>query len=252
MKNKFYYFYSNLKLYVQGNIFKTILSLLISLVFFSCLGIGYPYIFTHDILKIFTDIIFCLFTFLILFLNSLNTYLIFQKNDYFILRFKSKKRFFSEFLKQVFINNLLILLLEIILVFIGCILLLFVAYKSQTIDLFYNISMSLYLPFFLFRNIILYLLISLIFSCSFFLLNPTYTTVLFSVFIAYFFTDNYIFSTSQLSRFSVSFSLSSYFDLFQYSTFINEVFSSCLMVVILGFILILLFKSLRYSKDIGY
>ncbi|MBE6147556.1 MAG: hypothetical protein E7168_04410 [Firmicutes bacterium] len=128
----------------------------------------------------------------------------------------------------------------------------FVAYKSQTIDLFYNISMSLYLPFFLFRNIILYLLISLIFSCSFFLLNPTYTTVLFSVFIAYFFTDNYIFSTSQLSRFSVSFSLSSYFDLFQYSTFINEVFSSCLMVVILGFILILLFKSLRYSKDIGY
>lgn len=182
--------------------------------------------------------IFNIFMFALLFLNTLNTCSIFNKEfSFYIIRLNTKKKYVYELLKTVLSVNLLLLVLFFLIFFI--ILNLF---KLGNIEIHtfqnYSISNLSYVVFYLFRYICFAMIICLISVILFINFKEKLTLLLDSIFLIGFMLIRLDIGIRNIVPFLPWY----YFSGVEYASFINEVCYSLLYLLVMEFIFILCYK----------
>lgn len=160
LKNSFKYTYEIYKqsLNTQKFLFIFLLSLILSIYGILAMAFGYDYI--TGFLNIIYGGIFIACLLLIILLNTINTYELFENNSFYIIRFSSKKKYLIELIKSICFSNLCVLMLNIIFILIG--LNLFCMNEGISIMKNYNIPNLLYLVYSIIKLVIITQLISII------------------------------------------------------------------------------------------
>lgn len=188
--------------------------------------------------------IFNLFTFLILFLNTLNTCTIFNKEfSNYIIRLKSRKKYVNEMLKITTLLNIFFFILLFILYFM-----LLNIFKLNNIHITafqtYDINNLIYLLFYLFRYVIYGLLIMMVTTLIYINLKEKITLIASSIFLLGFLDVK--FSSTVVK--SLILKPWSYFSNVIYSSFFSEVKFSLLYFLILLLIMIVFYILTKKNK----
>lgn len=185
--------------------------------------------------------IFNLFTFVTIILNSINVCNILKKDfGFYLIRLKNKK----EYIKSLIRINILMYLFHMLILFLLVLAFLLLTGRNFNIIKYdnYNISNLFYTCFYLFRYLLLGLLISIIMTLLYIYINEKITIVIQTFFLAFFFLYDSVIKISTTTYQIVSLFIWSYFTKFDYPSFKIEVISSCLMTIsLLGIISILYF-----------
>ncbi len=176
--------------------------------------------------------IFNMFMFAILFLNTLNTCIIFNKEfTFYTLRLKSKRRYINELLTNVFLMHLYHLILFFMLYFIVIFII-----RQGTISIHdyqnYSVSNLAYVVFYLLRYVILSLLLNLFTTLMYIYFKKT-TTLFNFIFIACFM----LVKTSIEIKNQFNIYVWSYFSNVVYESFSLELSYSAIYIFSLLFIL---------------
>lgn len=143
---------------------------------YGVLALGFMDDYITGFLNVFTGSIYVAGILLILLLNTSNLFGIFESNQFYIIRFKTRKQYLIELVKTVLFSNLCTLLLNIILVVIG--LNIFNKYDSTVTVMGYNFSPWIYITYMIIKFIILSSIISIITVFLFKILNKRIVIIL--------------------------------------------------------------------------
>lgn len=238
VKSKLLKQYHLLNYIVSSGKFKLIFFLTIVLCFYGTISItSLEDTYIDTALISFRFYIFNLFTFLILFLNTLNTCVIFNKEfSNYIIRLKSKKKYVNEMLKTTFLLNVFFFILLFILYFI-----LLSMFKLSNIQITpfqnYDISNLIYLLFYLFRYTIYGLLIMMMTTIIYINFKEKITLITSSIFLLGFLEVKFAATIGN----SLILKPWTYFSSVMYSSFFSEVKFSLLYLLLLIFIVVILY-----------
>lgn len=251
MKNKMKYEFENFKYMISSEIFKLILLFIIIATlygtFYLTLGSGY----VSGFLTMISNGYYNMLIFIIILLNTINLYKIFEKNNLYIIRFKTKKEYLKKLISNTLFSNGLILLLIYIFAIIG--LNVFCS-SSSGIGVIekYNMINWIYLIFYIIRSFVLIqiisviniLLLKIIDSKLLLLLN----FLLYGIIISYPYAANIEINTA----FNIPLFIGEYFTLYKYEYFTLELLCSTLYIGLLILIIGLLFNVVeRFMKQVG-
>ena len=249
MKNNFKYILEFYKQSVSTQKFILIFLLSIVLSIFGILQVAFGYNYSVGFIRILTFGIYIIGLLLIILLNTKNTYDIFENNNFFIMRFSSKKKYLIELLKTVCFSNFCTILLNLLLLMIG----LNLFNHNQTVPKFeiYTLQSNYYIIYIVIKLIILILVISII---NVLLLKKFNNLIVISLnFVLYVliagFSKSHILiqSIKQIPLF-----IGDYFVINFYNSFIFEICIFLLYISIV-YIIIYFFKKivLKTMKDVG-
>lgn len=160
MKNKIKYIYEIYKKTVNTSNFILLFCLSILGAFFGVFGCAFGEIYLNGFFYIFWNDNYVTFILLLLLLNMINVYTLFNKNDYFIIRIKNKKQYLEQLLLITCFSSLVLVVVNIMLVII------FLNIFNTNLPLYevknYHMNAWIYAVFVIIKFIILTQLISLI------------------------------------------------------------------------------------------
>lgn len=195
--------------------------------------------FFGNLFSSFSDSLSIIFVFCFIFFTTNKILNIFKENEFILLRYPKKIDYYklciSNSLKSSALYYLIYILVNVIFVFLVS------KNIGMTIYPFYNISSSLYLLFYLIRKFIIIYLISLIsvFIIQFFNNKIKYIVPLIFASILFLSPTFYDFKIDSILKFQFNFA--SYFNYYEYSNFIFEIFMSSLYVMLLvGFLILVI------------
>ncbi|MCM1370967.1 MAG: hypothetical protein NC181_03655 [Clostridium sp.] len=194
--------------------------------------------FIDCIILTFQFFMFNIFMFALLFLNTLNTCSTFTKDfANYIIRLKTKKTYVKELLKNSIVLNLFHLLIFLILYFT---ILNFKRFGFFGIHNYnnYEINNLIYMIFYVFRYVIYAVLITIVSALIFVNFKDKITMLLNSIFLVGF--GMHSFDVTIKNYFS--FNIWDYFNETYYSSFMTELSSSILFLLIIEIIIMIVYK----------
>lgn len=245
MKNKLHNQIKVLSYITSTDRFRLLFLMLIILALYAAIVLGIAKDnFFDSILLPFEFYIFNIFMFALLFLNTLNTCTIFNKNfSFYIMRLKNKANYIKELFKTTIVLNLFFFLLFFIFYFV-----ILIFFKPCNFNIYnyqnYGISNFIYTIFYMGRYIVLSILIMLISASIYIILKEKITMITSAIFMAGFMLP--LQSTSLGSSFTII--PWNYFLSLSYSSFMTEVIFSILFMFILGLIVYIMYKISLKSK----
>lgn len=247
VKNK--YIIQNIKYLLLDYRFKLIIMFMLCFNFIGSIYFAYNNRYLEGFLAIFTNIYYVATFFALTLFNTLNTYNMFEKNTYYIIRFDNRKEYLIQLIKNVITSNTIIFIINILVSFI---FLNFFGGKLVIKNYMnYNVSNILYVIFYISRFLILSSLISIINTCLLKLIDSKIiifvNSILWITFIFYPHSPTLI-----NNIFSVPLMLCDYFRTKVYSNFFMESACSILYIIALTIITIIIFNiSKSRIKKIG-
>lgn len=159
-KNNFRYIVEFYKQSVSTQKFVLIFLLSIIISIFGILQVAFGFNYSVGFIRIITFGIYLVGLLLIILLNTRNIYNIFESNNFFIIRFGSKKKYLNELIKTVCFSNFCTIILNLLLLMIG----LNLFNQNQIVPKFeiYTIQSNYYVIFIIIKLILLILIISTI------------------------------------------------------------------------------------------
>lgn len=204
--------------------------------------------FFDALLLTFRHYIFNMFMFTIIILNSINICNVLKKDfTFYLIRLRNK----DEYIKSIIRINILMYLFHMLILFLLVLASILLTGRNISIVSYdnYNISNLVYTCFYLFRYLLMGLLISIIMTLIYLNINEKVTITIQTFFLAFFFLYDSVLKVSISKYQTVSLFVWSYFTKIDYPSFKIEVIFSCLMIVSLLFIIIVL--SSLFSKRKG-
>lgn len=152
---------ANLKEYISTERFKLIIGIMFIMSLYMVGQITREYSYINSILYIFNDTIYLTITFALILVNSITTIKLFDKDNEYIIRCKTKKMYLKKLTKKIFMNNTIIFILQILM---NILLLIILNRNGIIIDKIggYSITNLTFTIFYLIRTFILIQCISLI------------------------------------------------------------------------------------------
>ena len=119
LKNSFRCAYEIYKQSLSTQKFALIFSMSLVLSIYGVLAIAFGFDYINGFINIISSGMYLACLFLIVLLNTYNVFNIFEKNQFIIMRYSSKKEYLSELIKSVCFSNFCLVLLNLILIVIG-------------------------------------------------------------------------------------------------------------------------------------
>ena len=234
MKNNFKYRFELYKQSLNTQKFMLVFALSIIFAIYGVLALGFMDDYITGFVNVFTGSIYVAGVLLILLLNTSNLLSIFESNQFYIIRFKTRKEYLVELIKTVLFSNLCTLLLNVILVVIG--LNIFNKYNSSVTVMGYNMSPWIYIIYMIIKFIILSSIISIITVLLFKILNKKIVIVL-NIILYIFIAATPYSATTINSIINIPLFIGTYFMKAAYSNFLFEIlcfllYSSVLIIII--------------------
>lgn len=227
---------------------KTIIFILIIFNFFIAISYLQGEHFVDGLILFVTNAVYCVVLFALTLINTLTIYKNFEKNYFYILRFKDKKEYLGTLLKTIVVNNLIFFLinLAIIIIYLTIFSNGFVIMNWQT----YNISNLTYVLFYMIRFFILMEIVMII-SVLLMKLFDKNTLILFNVII----WSSFLFYPYELKKiigsvWEMHWMLAGYLRYHFYTTFSLEVLYSIIFIFLMAIICWILF-CIVVKKRIG-
>ena len=101
--------------YIKSDRFKFIVGIMIIFSLFITMYVTTEYSYINSILYTFTDTIVLIFIISTFLMNTINTINLFDKNEEYIIRYKTKKTYLKNLLKRILINNFFLFFIQIVL-----------------------------------------------------------------------------------------------------------------------------------------
>lgn len=247
VKNK--YIIQNIKYLLLDYRFKLIVMFMLCFNFIGSIYFAYNNYYLEGFLAIFTNIYYVATFFALILFNTLNTYNMFEKNTYYIIRFDNRKEYLIQLIKNVLISNAIIFIINILVSFI------FLNFFGGNLIIQnymnYNVSNILYVIFYIARFLILSSIISIINICLLKLIDSKIiifvNAILWITFIFYPYSQALI-----NSIFNLPLMLCDYFRAKVYSNFFMESACSILYIIFLIIITTIIFNITKNRiKKIG-
>lgn len=247
MKSK--YIIQNIKYLLLDYRFKLIIMFMLCFNFIGSIYFAYNSYYLEGFLQIFNNPYYVTTFMALILFNTLNTYNMFEKNTFYIIRFNSKKEYLIQLIKNILTSNTIIFIINILVAFI---FLNFFGGKLVIQNYMnYNIPNILYTIFYMIRFLILSSIISIINTCLLKLIDSKFIVLINSCFwITFIFYPD----SSMLinSIFDLPLMLCDYFRIKMYSNFFMESACSILYTLILIVVMIIIFIiSKNKIKKIG-
>lgn len=248
--NKLKILINNSKMFINTSNWKIIVLFLIIWDLFSLLYISYNQDYINGLLYCLASSLCSIVFFLLIFFNTINTYVLYDKNLFHIIRLKNKKEYLYNLIINVLFNNSIIFFLNILILIVGLNFLgrKFIIYSWMN----YYVPNIIYLFFYIVRyffliqivSILNVFLVKLIGKKSTFLINAiNCSTFYFSLYNPKLMIDSF-------NKFQLL--MSEYIRFHMYTNFSLEILFSTIYISILLLICYVLFKfSIKKISKIG-
>lgn len=251
MKNSLKLLKENLKFHINSNQFRLILLLLICFNLYGTSYLSANLSYFDGFINIITNGYYVVCLFAIILLNTINMFDKFEKNQFFIIRFKDRKMYLKQLITNILFSNSVLFLMNLVLIIIGLNIFASSSFTISTV-LNYSIPNILYIFFYLIRFFTIIQLIAIVNTCLLKLINNKvvisfnlliYLMILFAPY------EPKIVISSVSKMFLV---ISDYMRLHYYSDFLLEILCSSIYISILLLIAVLSFIFTKNRmKNIG-
>lgn len=249
MQVKSKYIIQNIKYLLLDYRFKIIIMFMLCFNFIGAIYFAYNSYYLEGFLAIFTNIYYVATFMALLLFNTLNTYNMFEKNTFYIIRFNSRKEYLIQVIKNILISNTIVFAINVLIAFI---FLNFFGGKLVIQNYMgYNVSNILYTIFYILRFLVLSNIISIINICLLKLIDSKIIVLINSIFwiTIIFYPESFELINDILN---IPLMLCDYFRVKIYSNFFMESACSMLYILILLIITMILFSiSKNKMKKIG-
>ena len=247
LKNNYSYIYHIFKQSLNTQKFLLVFIFSIILSAYGVIQIAWETDYVTGFLRILTNPYYIAIIILILMMNLSNIFTIFENNQFYIIRFNSKKKYLIELIKNICFSNLCIIILNLALVTIG----LNIFNPNEIGESFkgYEISNNIYLLFTIIKFIMIMILITII-SVLFLKLFNNKVMAIFNVLlsISMIIVSSYHYMVTSIIQLPIF--IGTYLRYQLYSSFIFEVSCFLLYSSLLYIIIIVLNKiTLKYMKE---
>lgn len=243
MKNKLKYYNSNFYYYANSQKFKFLFVLMIIISLYCSSALTYvdgSYLnYIPAIFLIFNNKVFIIFMLFICLMTTINTYIHFSNNNYYIIRLKSQKEYLKELINNTIFNNLSTQIIQLTMILIGLNIFCSSDFGISIIEN-YNILNIIYLLFFLIRTFIILLIVSVINCMLFNIINKYIVLVINTLYYASIVCSDYIFNNTIIGN--IKWKLLDYLTIQPYNSFFSEIYYSFFYIIILIIIIRILFK----------
>ncbi len=251
MKNKLKLLKENMKFNVNSNQFRLILLLILCFNLYGTAYLATNLTYLDGMINIITNGYYVVSLIGLVLLNTINTFDKFEKNDFYILRFKDRKMYLKQLIINVLMSNTILLVMNLVVLIIG--LNLFASSKfviSNFLD--YSIPNIVYIIFYLLRLFFIIQIIAIINVCLLKIINNKFVIgINLILYLAILFTP-YEPKRVVSSISNMFLSISDYMRLHYYSNFSLEIFCSVIYIFIPLVISFILFNFTKNKmKNIG-
>lgn len=251
MKNNLNLLKENMKFNVNSNQFRFVLLMILCFNLYGTAYLATNLTYLDGMLNIITNGYYIICIIGLILLNTINTFDKFEKNDFYILRFKNRKTYLKQLILNVFISNTILLVMNLVVLIIG--LNLFASDKFVVYNILeYSIPNIIYILFYLFRLYFIIQIISVINVCLLKLINNKLTIgINLILYLVILFTPyNQKRVVSSISNMFIN--ISDYMRIHYYSDFSLEVICSIIYIFIPLIVSFILFNlTIKKMKDIG-
>ena len=248
MKNNFCWEY--FKQSVETNLFKIIFAILVIVGFYSIISCGFEVSYLDKLIMSLTGKYESAFLILIILLSTFNVYNIVESNAFYIIRFKNKEDYLRGFIKNTLFINTIIYILYILITFIFTNLLTDTSINN-TLKI-YDINNIVYYAFVLFRNYLVFVILSMFNLIILKLENKKMAVLVLNILIIVM----TIMMPMSLQRISdvinMPIFIGNYLVMTMYSNLVFEISITFLYMMIQIMIVFILFKlTIKYMKQVG-
>lgn len=251
MKNNLKLLKENMKFNVNSNQFRLTLLLILCFNLYGTAYLATNLTYLDAMLNIITNGYYIVCLIGLTLLNTINTFDKFEKNDFYILRFKDRKTYLKQLILNVLMSNTILLVMNLVVLIIG--LNLFASSKFVIYNfLDYSISNIIYLLFYLVRLFFIIQIVATINACLLKIVNNKIVIginlILYLVILFTPYEPKRV--VSSVSNMFIN--ISDYMRLHYYSNFPLEIFCSILYIFIPLIMSFILFKfTIKKMKNIG-
>lgn len=106
---------AKIKNYINTENFKFIIGIMFIYSIYNIMYSTATYSYIGSILYVYTDVLTVLFIVALFLINTINTIKLFDKNTSYIIRYKTKKSYFKNLIKNIFFNNSVLFIIYFIM-----------------------------------------------------------------------------------------------------------------------------------------
>lgn len=250
MKSDLKYKFQNFKYCLDTQKFKIIFIFSLVATIYGISTFAFNTDYANGFINILDAYFYILIFLLIILINTLNTYNIYTSNKFYIMRFNTRRQFFSDLIKGICFNNFMVIIMNLILVIIG--LNIFNSNTSLNAVNSQGIYIWGYLIYKIFKFIVILEIISIINAILLFIFGNKLVFIL-NLFMAILIVWVPYNQNGIIDSFTkVPLFIWQYFFSYRYSNFPFEIVSFILYIIIIIIMVKILFNIIiKYTRKIG-